>query len=207
MLVLGVVRIAQPVHGYDVRRELLSWRLEEWANVKPGSVYSALKTMHREGLLALHGEGGGGGRPERTRYVLTGEGEKEFQVLLRAHWWHATSPTVPFLGALCLMPFMAREELVAALTARISQLGAKLDELRFVRETVRDGATGADGDIPEHAREVFEFAAAHTRGELDWTRALLRRVQAGAYVLAGEPGAADLGPGRGVLGPVEGLDV
>ena len=33
LLVLGVVRIFQPVHGYFVRRELLSWRAESWAAI------------------------------------------------------------------------------------------------------------------------------------------------------------------------------
>jgi ABC-2 type transport system permease protein len=41
MLVLGVVRIFQPVHGYDVRRELVSWHAEGWGNVAPGSIYNA----------------------------------------------------------------------------------------------------------------------------------------------------------------------
>ena len=48
LLVLGVVRIFQPVHGYDVRRELLSWRVDQWANVAPGSIYNALKTLTKE---------------------------------------------------------------------------------------------------------------------------------------------------------------
>ena len=51
LLVLGVVRIMQPVHGYDVRRELLSWGVEESANIKPGSIYSALKVLHKDGLI------------------------------------------------------------------------------------------------------------------------------------------------------------
>ena len=41
LLVLGVVRIFQPVHGYLVRRELLTWYVEEWASVNPGSIYNA----------------------------------------------------------------------------------------------------------------------------------------------------------------------
>ena len=44
LLVLGAVRIFQPAHGYLVRRELLSWRVEEWANVQPGSIYHALRS-------------------------------------------------------------------------------------------------------------------------------------------------------------------
>ena len=44
LLVLGVVKLFQPVHGYEVRRELLSWRAQEWASVQPGSIYNALKS-------------------------------------------------------------------------------------------------------------------------------------------------------------------
>ena len=55
LLVLGVVRLFQPVHGYEVRRELLSWRAQEWASVKPGSIYNALKTLTREGYLEVVG--------------------------------------------------------------------------------------------------------------------------------------------------------
>jgi len=44
LLVLGVVRLFQPVHGYEVRRELITWHASEWASVKPGSIYNALKT-------------------------------------------------------------------------------------------------------------------------------------------------------------------
>ena len=51
LLVLGGVRIFEPAHGYLVRRELLSWQVEEWAHVKPGSIYNALRTMTRDGLL------------------------------------------------------------------------------------------------------------------------------------------------------------
>ena len=35
LMVLGVVRILQPVHGYDVRRELLSWNAENWGHIIP----------------------------------------------------------------------------------------------------------------------------------------------------------------------------
>jgi DNA-binding PadR family transcriptional regulator len=76
MLVLGVVRIFQPVHGYDVRRELVSWHAEEWENVAPGSIYSALKTLVKEEMIEVAGTEHVGGRPERTSYRLTARGER-----------------------------------------------------------------------------------------------------------------------------------
>ncbi len=33
LLVLGVVRMYGQAHGYRVGRELMSWGVEEWANV------------------------------------------------------------------------------------------------------------------------------------------------------------------------------
>lgn len=197
LLVLGVIRFMQPVHGYEVRRELVSWRLEENTNVRPGSIYGAMRTLERDGCIAVHERSSGEGRPEKTRYVLTGEGEKEFQVLLRESWWTVTSPAEPLIPALCMMSSLPREELVRALGARMAKLDAELDALFFKRNTIRDGATGADGDIPEHVREIIDFVAARTRAELDWARGFQRRLRDGAYRFSGEPGIPEMGPGQG----------
>jgi len=188
LLVLGVIRILQPVHGYDVRRELVSWRLEELANVKPGSIYSAIRTLERDRCIAVHSRASEDSRPERTTYVLTAEGEKEFQTLLQQTWWNVTMATEPLAPALCLMPFLPRDELIAALKSRISQLQATLGSTAFVRDAIRDGATGADGQIPEHVREILDFVSARTKAEIEWARTLQRRLREGAYRFVGEEG-------------------
>ncbi len=187
MLVLGVVRIFQPVHGYDVRRELLSWRLEGWINVQAGSIYSSLKTLERDGLISITGHEKTDGRPERTEYAMTMEGEKTFQQMLRKAWWQVERGTEPIVAALCLMPFMARDELIAALQARLNQLDGETNEIRFARDSIRDGATGANGDVPEHVREIMDFAATRLKADMDWTRQFVRRLKDGAYTFANEP--------------------
>jgi DNA-binding PadR family transcriptional regulator len=200
LLVLGAIRIMQPVHGYDVRRELLSWRLEELANVKPGSIYSAIRTLEKDACIAVHSRESGDSRPERTTYVLTGEGEKEFQLLLREAWWTVRQPSEPLIPALSLMVFFPREELVRALQARIGRLESELESTGFIRASIKDGADGTDGHIPEHVREILDFVSAGTRAELEWTRGFQKRVRQGAYRFAGDPGFPDLGPGKGVGG-------
>ena len=189
----------QPVHGYDVRRELVSWRVDELANVKPGSIYSAIRTLERDGCIAVHSRASEESRPERTSYVMTGEGEQEFQTLLQQTWWNVTTATEPLAPGLCLMPFMTRAELIAALKSRISQLQATLASNSFIRDTIRDGATGADGQIPEHVREILDFVSARTKAEIEWTRTLHRRLREGAYCFAGEAGFPEVphqAPGR-----------
>jgi DNA-binding PadR family transcriptional regulator len=186
------------VHGYEVRRELVSWRLEERTNVKPGSIYGALRTLEKDACIAVHDRGSADGRPEKTSYVLTTEGEKEFQLLLRDSWWSVTAPKEPFLPALSLMSFVSREEVVRALSARMSVLQAELEALAFARATIKDGATGAEGEIPEHVREIMDFLSARTQAELDWSRGFQRRVRGGAYRFAGDEGFPELGPGKGM---------
>jgi len=187
----------QPVHGYEVRRELVSWRLAENTNVKPGSIYGALRTLEKDRCIAVHARESDDRRPERTIYVLTGEGENEFQVLLRESWWRVSPTKEPLIPALSLMTFLPREELVSALGARISVLEAELEAISFKRGAIKDGASAADGDIPEHVREILDFSSARTRAELDWSRGLQRRLRDGAYEFTGEGGFPQLGPGQG----------
>lgn len=186
LLVLGIVRILQPVHGYDVRRELLSWHIDDATNSKPGSVYSALKTLEKDGLIAVSGRAKGHGLPERTEYVLTPEGLKEFEILLRSSWWSVELPSEPLIPALCLMTYLSRDELIAALGARAGQLEAKVEQTRFSRAAIQDGATGANGDVPEHVREILDFLVSRTRSELEWTRNFSKRLRDGLYSFAGE---------------------
>lgn len=201
LLVLGAIRIMQPVHGYDVRRELLSWRLGELANVKPGSIYGAIRTLEKDGCIAVHARESEQSRPERTTYVLTGEGEKEFHLLLRESWWNVTTAVEPLVPALCLMLFLPREELIGALQARVGQLQGSLASIGFTRDSIRDGATGAEGEIPEHVRDILDFVSARSRAELEWARGLQRRLRAGAYTFSGERDFPQLGPGRGLRPP------
>jgi DNA-binding PadR family transcriptional regulator len=205
LLVLGVIRIQQPVHGYDVRRELLTWRLEETSNVKPGSIYSAIRTLERDRCIAVHSRESEDSRPERTSYVLTGEGEQEFQLLLRQSWWTFELPAEPLIPALSMMLFMPRDELMGALQSRIGQLAGHLKGVAYTRETIKDGATGSDGNIPEHVREILDFMTARSRSELQWTTALLKRLRAGAYTFSNEGDFPPLGPYEGWRGPVETL--
>ena len=52
MLLLGAVAMFEPVNGYQIRRELVSWQVDRWANVNPGSIYHGLGTLTAEGFLA-----------------------------------------------------------------------------------------------------------------------------------------------------------
>src|SRR3712207_6449288 len=110
MMILGLVGWLQPVHGYDVRRELLSWSADKWANVHPGSIYHALRKLTDEGLLREVPAESNGGRPAKTSYEITDKGTAEFQSLLRNNWWHLAPAPDNFMAAFAFLPALPREE-------------------------------------------------------------------------------------------------
>jgi DNA-binding PadR family transcriptional regulator len=75
LLVLGAIALHKQTHGYVVYRELIEWRVDTWACVKPGSIYHALtqleKQQYIESVKNEPGEKGG----SRTLYAITGKGE------------------------------------------------------------------------------------------------------------------------------------
>jgi DNA-binding PadR family transcriptional regulator len=171
MLILGAVRIFQPVHGYDVRRELLSWHADEWANIAPGSVYHALKKLAEEKLLREVDTEQVGSRPARTTYEITEKGEAEFQSLLRRYWWEYREPINPFTAAYVFLPALPRGEAIAALRnrSRMLRLVADGGEVRLAGYS----------DEPRHVLEMFRLEVAKARVEADWCESMAERMESG----------------------------
>ncbi|MDV6010958.1 PadR family transcriptional regulator [Haloechinothrix sp. LS1_15] len=179
LLVLGVVRMLQPVHGYDVRRELMSWRAEDWANIAPGSIYGALKTLERDRLIEVVDTKRQGARPARTVYQVTDEGEKEYHAMLRNLWWEAKAGPHPLLPAVVQLPFSQRDDVVAALKARIHRLESDLTLAERDIARILEGSGDHRYDTPFHAAEVSRLSHALAEAELRWTRDLLQRIESG----------------------------
>jgi len=185
LLVLGVVRMLQPVHGYVVRRELLSWNVDEWASVNPGSIYGALRTLAKGGYVVEAETASEGGRPARTTYRMTEDGEVEFFELFRQNLWRNVDTTTlaGFQAALAFMWAATRDEVLQAMEHRVHQLEGSINALGFSGRQLL-----TIPQKPDHVVELFHLHEAMLRGQLDWTREFLQRVRDGAYAFAGEPG-------------------
>jgi len=186
LLILGLVRWVQPVHGYDIRRELLSWNADQWANVAPGSIYHALKKMTDDGLLRAASTEQVGGRPARTTYEITEYGERVFQELLREYWWQFKEATDPFLVAFALLPALSEREAAAALRNRAAHLRGTAQGLRA---SLDNG--WLEVDKPAHVAEMFRLWVARAETDAQWCERVADRVEAGELHLAG------FGPGSG----------
>ncbi|MEV5629576.1 PadR family transcriptional regulator [Micromonospora tulbaghiae] len=178
MMILGLVRWMQPVHGYDVRRELLSWSADKWANVQPGSIYHALRKLTDEGLLRTVSVEQVGARPARTTYEVTPKGEDEFETLLRAQWWQVHEPPDPFVAAFSFLPAMPREEAAAALRNRANLLRAGVESMRASLDSdwVRTRK-------PVHVGWMFELWLARAEAETAWCERIAERIESGVSYL------------------------
>jgi DNA-binding PadR family transcriptional regulator len=181
ILILGAVRIFQPVHGYLVRRELLSWQVERWAHLNPGSIYNGLRTLSRDGYLEEVATEQGATGSARTTYRLTPDGETEFIRLVRESLWtiDAVSPEV-LLAGVSFMWALSRDEVVAALEHRVVQIDAHHRASEFAVQSV------FDSHKPDHVAETMRVVDARVQGERVWAVALAERLRTGSYVFAGE---------------------
>ena len=189
LLLLGAVRIFQPVHGYLLRRELLSWQVEDWAHVQPGSIYSGLRTLVKRGLVdELPGE--------PVAYRLTADGEVEYDRLLRSAL-RQPEPGDPsrLLAGLCFFTTLPRAEVREALRARDLVLEATVSGLAASVRGVESSRLA-----PASTVELFRVSSAWVEGERAWVREVCARIDAGHYRFAGEEPGPDV-PVDGVWPP------
>jgi DNA-binding PadR family transcriptional regulator len=177
MMILGLVQWMQPVHGYDVRRELLSWSADKWANVQPGSIYHGLRKLAEEGLLRTVATEQVGARPARTTYEITDKGAAEFQSLLRMNWWNLSAPPDPFMAAFSFLPALPREETAAALRNRATQLRAAVGQLQAAQV-----AYWADNK-PPFVSWMWELTIDRSEAEILWCHRTADRIESGESYL------------------------
>ncbi|WP_440708268.1 PadR family transcriptional regulator [Herbiconiux sp. YIM B11900] len=184
-LLLGVVSLFEPANGYQLRRELLSWGVEDWAHIKPGSIYSMLSTFAKQGLIERHdlaeGEGAVGAGRTVAVYTMADAGRTELNRLLTEAVLtvNAMDPSA-FRVALSLAPLMPRGEMIAALRARSATAAAACEAL-----LERIGYV-ARGFAPPHVAHSLELELRLIETERGWLEGYLGTIEAGGLVFAGE---------------------
>ncbi len=116
-----------------------------------------------------------GKRPAKIAYAITEHGEREFQRLLREHWWEQKPAIDPFHVALTFMDALPRDELVTALRhhAAISRANA---------EVVAHFSTKPpppEKNAPRHITDIYRLVAAHLEVEANWSDAAAEKAERG----------------------------
>ena len=77
-VVLGTLDRLSQASGYDIIRELDNKMISRWTNVKKGSIYHALKSLNKEGLIKETERLKQGLYPTATLYKITDAGREKF---------------------------------------------------------------------------------------------------------------------------------
>ncbi len=181
LLVLGAVRQHGRAHGYQVRNDLEFWGAHQWSTAKPGSIYHALKHMAKQGLLIAHEVApSAAGGPPRTEYELTEAGEETYLELLRGALRAHDERIDVLTSGVGFIVDLPRAEAVALLKERVEALDAWRAE---VLEHWTPQSTPAEWG---HIGEIMRLWVHNAESSAEWTRGLIRRLESGAYVMAGE---------------------
>lgn len=180
MLILGAVSYFEPVNGYQVRRELLTWGLDEASNTTPGSIYSMLRTLSRQGHLDRHEVSDGGRRV--SVYTTTPTGRRLFRDLVCSALMTVT-PLAPLAMHLAFnfTPLIERETFTECMRARRDSLLERCAALAERLATVEEGTY-----LPPHIRPSVDLMLRSARSELAWLDKLLAHLDAGGLQFRGE---------------------
>ncbi|MGA9526392.1 MAG: PadR family transcriptional regulator [Myxococcaceae bacterium] len=160
LLVLGLLSRG-PMHGYDIQKTLEVSRADMWADVLPGSIYHALKTLAAEGMVEVKATQATGHRT-RAIHAITPAGRSELKRLLREAWRRTPRPyPVRFYLAIAFFDELPAEELVDAIV-RLKEEVRREWSLWDVAEVEK--ARGRE--FPEQVRIAFGNAREHLEVDL-----------------------------------------
>lgn len=179
LLVLGIVRLRGPIHGYGIQRELSLWNADEWAGIARASVYNQLRTLTKAGFLRAEPEAPTERGPSKSLHTLTQAGEAEFQRLLSAALWNTRPQPRDLLAALCFLPALTAAETVAAIEERVRIVTSFLDQFD---ESMQQWFPSHSPVL--HVQEVFLLTREAFVAELRWAAAFLERLRRGDYRLS-----------------------
>jgi len=184
LVLLGILfSRKEPMHGYEIKRQLEEWAVGEYARISYGSIYYNLEKMEKEGLVASKSVKNSR-RPERRLYSITERGKEELMRLLRKNYFETERPYYPFDVGVCLMPLIPREEVLKALAKRI-----KIAE-RHIKELLKEKAE-LEGKVPFFVLAVIDHYLLHLKAEKKWLEDLKKEVERRSYFEDIEPGESE----------------
>jgi DNA-binding PadR family transcriptional regulator len=174
LVILGLLR-QRPLYGYELK-QIIEEHMGDWTNIAFGSIYFALGKLAEEGFVEQVATEQEGRRPSRTIYQITEAGRAEFPRLLREVWRELERHYYTIDIGLSFMQALPVEEVKGYLQGRIAQLQSIVQHI-----TEHRAEQMAQPEVPATAAAVFDHGLFHFQAELEWTRDLLAKVEAGIY--------------------------
>jgi DNA-binding PadR family transcriptional regulator len=183
ILVLGVVKVGGPANGYQLRRELLSWDVERWAQLNPGSVYSMLATLEAQGLIEKHELPAAEGDRAATVFTIAPPGEAELLRVVTESLREVpdSGDLLPLRVAFNFSSFLRRADFLAAVRTRRTTL---ISGRPLFDEQVEQLARSQS--VPPHVGLELGLEARVADAQIAWLGEIIDVVEAGGLYFVGE---------------------
>lgn len=179
LLILGALLERGTAHGYQIRKDLASWQVDLWGNIRQGSVYHGLRQLAAEGLIDKVESDHGSGGPARVHYTPTATGRGAFIALLETALSSDGRDVAETMAGIGFITALTRDRAISLLQQRIE---AFRDRRARVVVEYEDHP---DEDWAHHV-EAIRFWAHSADSAIEWTEGLIARLEAGDYVMADE---------------------
>ena len=150
----------RPMHPYEMGVLLRQRHKEESIKFRYGSLYTVIEYLLQREFIVARETARDGRRPERTVYELTAAGREELRSWMADLIAEPVKEYQQFEAALCLMPVLPPDEVLALLRRRLEHFeGHGPAQVVVVREEDRSHPAGAEF-VPDDVRtksEAFEL--------------------------------------------------
>ncbi|WP_327105161.1 PadR family transcriptional regulator [Nonomuraea glycinis] len=166
LFILGALADGGPMHGHKIRAAAQVDRVELWADIKPGSLYGALRRMADEGVVEVVRTEQEGNLPARTVYGITDKGRAELVSVIRSVLADTSLRPDPIQLVLLHVDEIGRDELRAAAQQRRDSYGTQFDFWRNLR-------TVAEPHLTRLEAVAFDHTLMRLQTEVTWHDRLL----------------------------------
>jgi DNA-binding PadR family transcriptional regulator len=152
------------LYGYDLKKKIKE-RLGEYADIKFGSIYYAIKKAIENGWIKQVGTEKDEGSPERYVYQILPEGRKYYKKLLR-QYFNETLIHFDIDIVLMFINTLDAEQKETFIEERKELLKTKISENkdRIEKETKKKGAV--------NNVYLYTYLENHLKAELNWIKSL-----------------------------------
>ncbi|MEA2082486.1 MAG: PadR family transcriptional regulator [Elusimicrobiota bacterium] len=168
---LGLLK-EQPMHGYEINRQIEERYMEHWAKINTASIYNNLSSLNKKGLVKVKKKKIGK-MPERKEYHITARGGRELKALLKKGLsLYERENNAVFLLSMGFMLHLSANEALASLNIR-------KDALKDFLRHVDDKHSGFIKKIPFNWAFIIINSMNHIKTEIKNVEAVIKSVKSG----------------------------
>lgn len=159
--ILGLLMYGN-LYGYEIKKKIVE-RLEDYVDIKFGSIYYAIKKSVENGWVKRVGTEKESGNPERYVYEILPAGKKYYKKLLK-QYFETTFIHFDVDIVLMFLDFLSDEQKEQFLEERLSLIKEKIDG---IKEKIEKSSSENNS-----YRHIHTYLEHHLKAELNWLKTL-----------------------------------